>query len=103
VIAGIAERATDRVMDTNGIQRWLRVRPMRTRHGAAAIVAAASGVPQHWSVGMQRRWLMALMRSFAQAAGVRRRSFRLHRDRNGGPDKRDQQQKHGSNPLHDFW
>ncbi|HET7437854.1 MAG TPA: hypothetical protein VFJ56_00020, partial [Nitrospira sp.] len=74
--------------------------PVGARHGPAAVMVAASRIPQHGSVGVRCRRLMALMRPFAQAACVRRRSLRLHRDRNNCPEKRDQQQKSGGNPLH---
>ena len=76
---------------------------MRTRHGSAAVMVAASGIPQHGPVGMPCRRFMALMRPLAQAACVRRRSFRLHRDRNNCPEKRDKQQKSGGSPLHAVW
>ncbi|MGH9496962.1 MAG: hypothetical protein ACRD3B_18340 [Candidatus Sulfotelmatobacter sp.] len=45
---------------------------------------------------------MALMRSFAPAAGMRGRSQTLHRDRSETSGKREQQKQSGGQALHFF-
>ena len=77
-----------------------RMRPLRTCRGVAAIVVAASCVLQHWLFGLQLRCFVTMMRGFAQTAGARRRSPRPHRHRNDRSEKRNQQQKSGSNAMH---
>jgi hypothetical protein len=74
--------------------------PLRTRHRTAAIVIAASSVLQHSLFGLHLRSFVTMMRAFAQTAGAWRRGFRLHRHRNHRSEKRNQQQKSGSNALH---
>ena len=83
---GITQGAAGRVVRTYGTQRGLWMRPVRTRDCAAAVLIATSRVPKHGSVGMRCRRVMAMVRSFAQAAVVRRRSFCLDRDRDHGPE-----------------
>lgn len=76
------------------------MRPLGTCHRTAAIVIAASRVLKHELFGLLLRCFVTMMRGFAQTAGARRRGFRLHCDRNHRSEKRNQQQKSGSNTLH---
>lgn len=72
---------------------------MRSGNGSAAIVVAATGVPEYRSVQGSRR-IETVMRRSAATAGVRWRIESLQRDGNECPSQREHQQKSCSQPLH---
>lgn len=74
--------------------------PLRTRRCPAAIVVAATSILQNRLLGMGLRRFVTMMQALPQTAGMRRRSFGLHRDWKQCSEERDQQQKSGSNALH---
>jgi len=65
-------------------------------------VIAASGIPENRTPGMRRNGITAMMGAGSSAAGMGGRSFRLQRQRDHCPDKRDQQQESGGKSLHAF-
>lgn len=77
--------------------------PLRFGYCAATIVVAASRILKHRFFRMRDRRFMAMMRAFATTAGMRRRGFGRDRHRKRSSEKRDQEQKSGSNPLHADW
>jgi hypothetical protein len=80
----------------------LRNRPLRSGYGAAAVVAAATRPVNVELSRIFRRSVMAMMRSVATAAGMRRCGSRRQRQRNKISGKRKQQQKSRNQTLHDF-
>jgi len=78
------------------------MRVLRACHRTATVVIAASGIPKNRAPRMRRGGITAMMCTGSPAAGMRGRSFRLQRERDQCPDKRDQQQESGRKPLHAF-
>ena len=76
------------------------MRPLRTGHRVAAVVIAAPRSTGYRVVRIGLGRLVTVMCGLAATAGMRWRSFPLHRQGNKRPDKRNQQQKSGSKPLH---
>jgi len=81
---------------------WLRTSPMRCGYGSATVMVAARGVAQDRFIKRTAQGIAAVMGTIAATASVRRRSRSLQRDRNKRSEKREQQQKSGSQPLHAF-
>ena len=77
--------------------------PLRTRRCPAAIVVATTSILQNQLLGMGLRRFVTMMQALPQTAGMRRRSFGLHRDGKQCSEERDQQQKSGGNALHAVW
>ena len=75
---------------------------MRTRHGAAAVAITASGAAGYRFVRVGFRAIVTVMRGLTPTAGMLRRDRNLQRDGEGGPEKREQEQKSGGQVLHDF-
>jgi len=75
---------------------------MRACYRAATVVIATSSIPKNRVPRMLRGGITAMMRTGSPAAGMRGRSFRLQRERDKCPDKRDQQQESGRKSLHAF-
>ena len=76
------------------------MRPLRTGHRVAAVVTAAPRAASYGVVRIGLGRIVTVMGGLAATAGMRRRSYPLHRQGNKRPDKRNQQQKSGSKPLH---
>jgi hypothetical protein len=74
-----------------GCQLRLRVCPLSGGDGAAAIMVAATGVADYKRFGFRGQRILAVMNSFAEAAGTRR-SRRRQRERDKISHEREEQQ-----------
>lgn len=74
--------------------------PLRACDCTETVTVAATSVLQYGFFWMRLRRFVTVVGALAETAGMRRRGLRLHRHRNNCSEKRDQQQKSGSNPLH---
>jgi hypothetical protein len=79
----------------------LRMRPLRRRHGVAAVVIAAARIEQVPLVRFLSGRSLAVV-GFAQTARVRLRGGNCERKWAEVPGKGEQQQKSGNRALHDF-
>jgi len=90
------------VLHPEEIHRALRVGPLSGGDGAAAIVITTAGIANNKLGGIPVGWSVAalLMRSFTDAACVRRGGRHRQRERNNVSREREEQQQSGGQALH---
>jgi hypothetical protein len=81
-------------------QLGLRVRPLSGGDSAAAIVITTAGIANTKLGGIPVGWFVAVMRSFTDAAGMRRGGRYRQRERNKISREREEQQQSGGQALH---
>jgi hypothetical protein len=83
-------------------QFGLRVGPLSRGDSAAAIVITTAGIANEKLGGIPVGWFVAVMRSFTDAAGMRRRDSYRQRERNNVSREREEQQQSGGQAMHGF-
>ncbi len=98
---GQGEVNIDRVQEEQ-CQFGLRVGPLSAGNGAAAIVITTAGIANNKPGGIPGGCFVAmmLMRSFTEAAGMRRGGRYRQRERNKVSREREEQQQSGGQALH---
>lgn len=88
---------------TKSVGQRLRVSPLSSSDGAATIVVAGTGVADDKLIGFRHRRVVAVMRGFSDAAGMRRRRGSCHGERREVTRKCDEQQESGDQSVHASW